>query len=289
MDKCMYSGAVFGRWTLLERDKSKNKSYWICQCSCGTKRSVRTTELKSGRSKSCGCLSKEKKIIFSKGQVVNNFTLIEKTEESNWGGTIWNCRCNLCNNTLLLSTQQIKNRHNCGCSENRTLKISPGQKFGLLTVLNRAEQQDKFNRALWECRCDCGSIKNVSASNLVNNKTISCGCIHSKGEEKIAKILRENNILFEREKIFENGKYENSNRNFRFDFYLPDYNLVIEFDGKQHFEPTSGNWDIDVDEIQRKDEYKDNWCKQYGIKIKRISYLQYDTLSIEDLLDRKNF
>ena len=53
----------------------------------------------------------------------------------------------------------------------------------------------------------------------------------SKGEEKIEKLLNQAHIVYEREKVFptlRSGKL-------RFDFYLPDSGVLIEFDGQQHF------------------------------------------------------
>ena len=68
---------------------------------------------------------------------------------------------------------------------------------------------------------------------MVSQSTLSCGCLKSKGEEKIIKILKDNNISFEKEKkfdfcIFENGSYP------RFDFFIENQYL-IEYDGIQHF------------------------------------------------------
>ena len=57
----------------------------------------------------------------------------------------------------------------------------------------------------------------------------------SKGEELISVILKNNNILFEREKTFNDLKHGL----LRFDFYLPERNIIIEWDGLQHFEQVS--------------------------------------------------
>lgn len=54
------------------------------------------------------------------------------------------------------------------------LKDLTGQKFGRLTVLERAES--KNGRTYWKCRCDCGEEVNVIASNLLRGNTKSCGC-----------------------------------------------------------------------------------------------------------------
>lgn len=57
-------------------------------------------------------------------------------------------------------------------------------------------------------------------------------CKESKGEKTIAKILNSNNILFKRE-----YRIPKSKQRYRYDFWLPDYNLLIEFHGGQHYFP----------------------------------------------------
>lgn len=60
-------GGKFGKWEVLDRDLSrKGRSYWICECECGTIRSVMGKTLVSGASKSCGCTRKENAIKRSK-------------------------------------------------------------------------------------------------------------------------------------------------------------------------------------------------------------------------------
>lgn len=62
-----------------------------------------------------------------------------------------------------------------------------GQKFGRLTVLDRAENKNK--RTYWRCLCDCGNIQDVSALNLKSGHTQSCGCFHSEKIRKHTKPL----------------------------------------------------------------------------------------------------
>jgi len=50
----------------------------------------------------------------------------------------------------------------------------------------------------WFCQCDCGNNHIVATSDLKSNKVQSCGCLISKGEQKIEKILIENNISFKK-------------------------------------------------------------------------------------------
>src|SRR5438445_111104 len=50
-------GKKFGFWEILNRDPNSKtgQSIWICKCICGTEKSVHSSLLRNGRSKSCGC------------------------------------------------------------------------------------------------------------------------------------------------------------------------------------------------------------------------------------------
>ena len=63
---------------------------------------------------------------------------------------------------------------------------------------------------------------------------MSCGCLSSKGEAKIQSILERNNIKFETQKQFDTCRVGNNIRA-RFDFYIPDKNYLIEYDGNVHY------------------------------------------------------
>jgi len=55
------TGKKFGRLKAVEfdREKTKRKAYWICECECGNIKTVRSDMLQSGNTKSCGCIKKE--------------------------------------------------------------------------------------------------------------------------------------------------------------------------------------------------------------------------------------
>ena len=52
-------GSVFGRLTVLEFSPKKGRSAWLCRCLCGKQKVVANHHLRSGATRSCGCLSKE--------------------------------------------------------------------------------------------------------------------------------------------------------------------------------------------------------------------------------------
>ena len=101
-------------------------------------------------------------------------------------------------------------------------------------------------------------------------------CNESIGNNKIRMFLINNNIKFENEKTFDNCEYI---KQLRFDFYVQQYNLCIEFDGEQHFEKV--NWDgkMTDEEMEEnlklnqfRDQIKNDYCKNNGINLLRIRY-----------------
>jgi len=140
--------------------------------------------------------------------------------------------------------------------------------------------------ALWKCVCECGNDNFITTSHhLISGNTKSCGCLKSVGESKIAILLSENNIKFIQQQKFDDAIYDDTKGQMRFDFYLPDYNRLIEFDGNQHFEAIDFfGGDDQLLTQQQRDEYKNQWCKDNNIPLIRIPYTKLDTLCIEDLL-----
>ena len=103
-------------------------------------------------------------------------------------------------------------------------------------------------------------------------------CKTSKGELEIQRILYNKNIKYITQYTFDNCK---NKRKLPFDFYLPDYNMCIEFDGKQHYE-TIKYWGGEETLIKTKnnDKIKTNYCKNNNIKLIRIKYNE----CIDDIL-----
>lgn len=58
--KVNLSGLKFNKLTVIGFDKYiRTTAYWICECECGNKKSIQQTHLKSGKTKSCGCIKKK--------------------------------------------------------------------------------------------------------------------------------------------------------------------------------------------------------------------------------------
>ena len=49
----------FGKLTAIKKVQSRNgNTYWLCQCECGNQKEIQTSNLTSGSTLSCGCLTK---------------------------------------------------------------------------------------------------------------------------------------------------------------------------------------------------------------------------------------
>lgn len=103
----------------------------------------------------------------------------------------------------------------------------------------------------------------------------------SKGVRKIENFLLLNNIEYIKEYRFDNCKFKHT---LPFDFYLPKYNICIEFDGNQHYEIIEyfGGFEGFVS-TKIRDTIKNIYCQQNNIKLIRIPYWDFD--NIEEILN----
>lgn len=105
-----------------------------------------------------------------------------------------------------------------------------------------------------------------------------CSC-KSIGERKIRKVLNEKNLFFQEQKKFDDCK---NILPLKYDFFIPSKNLLIEYDGKQHYEPSNK---FGIDEFKKtkfRDEIKNKYAKMNGIHLLRIPYYSYN--NIESIL-----
>lgn len=234
------------------------------------------------------------------GNKYTRLTVLEYAEEryqKYYNGhhrTTWKCQCD-CGNICYVTSENLKrgDTPSCGCitKENRraSLKDLSGQRYGHLTVLKWIGTI-QGNSKYW-VKCDCGKEYEIYAQNLTQGSTQSCGCAkESHGERKIRELLLKNNIYFEAQKTFPNFRYNDTNCSPKYDFYLPEKNILIEYDGEQHFKriPT---WDSEEDfnKRQQRDLIKNNFAQQNNIILIRIPYTHYNSIQIEDLLENSNF
>lgn len=134
---------------------------------------------------------------------------------------------------------------------------------------------------LVKCRCKiCGHEWNPIGRSLRNGQGCPA-CTSSKGEIKVKHFLDNYGVKYITQKTFDDCIYKEK---LRFDFYLPDYNMLIEYDGEQHFKPVDfANkgiaWANKIFEYnQIKDKIKNNYCENNNIKLVRIPYWEFNNI-----------
>lgn len=227
------------------------------------------------------------------GKQFGKLTVLKKSDKKHPKGTVWECQCE-CGNIYYGITSELNNGRvkSCGClrvasGRQKAKNDIIGKKFGLLTVIERVPDPNNPKYTKFLCQCECGNLHLVSRKHLINRHVNSCGCLKtSLGELKIQQLLEENNFTFEKEKTFSTCRSPLTNYPLRFDFFVNN-SYLIEYDGRQHSE-ADGGWGEDLKAIQDRDRYKELWCKEHNIPLIRISYKQYDSLTIDDLIPSEN-
>lgn len=127
------------------------------------------------------------------------------------------------------------------------------------------------------CRCKkCGFEWSANPSDLLNGHGCR-NCNVSRGENAIQMYAREHNIEYVSQYSPSDCFYK---LQLHFDVYFPQYNIIVEFDGRQHFEPITrwGGYDAFID-IKKRDEIKNQYCIDKGITMVRIPYWEYKNIN----------
>lgn len=223
-------GDRFGSWTTIEKLIKNNHYYWKCQCDCGTVKDVRTDNLSSGRSTSCGCQANKKR------------------------------------------SQAL-------------IKDITGQRFGHLVAIEPTGRKNKCGQQYWLFQCDCGNLHEALGVTARAGKVLSCGCLVSKGEEKIISELLKLEVPFRSQVIFKDCLTENNNP-MRFDFGIYDKEdrllFLLEYQGETHFKyresPSSWMTKERLETYQERDRIKKKYCEDHNIILKEITYKEFQEI-----------
>lgn len=128
----------------------------------------------------------------------------------------------------------------------------------------------------------CGHIWEIYPSAFLRGNRCP-KCKSSKGEVRVRRFLDKDDIKYIFQHTFDDCFYK---RILYFDFYLPEYNLCIEYDGILHFEDKFDN-PKEFKLTQKRDKIKTKYCKDNKVKLLRIPYWEFD--NIETILERTLF
>ena len=270
-------GERFGRLVVLSVKKDGTDNIYHCLCDCGNTVNVVGSSIYG--TKSCGCSRRTNHIGERYGMLVIDEMLYNLKGDST---TYVSCTCD-CGNTQYitkLNSLITGNTLSCGCSHNPDLT---GRKFGRLTVLHQIDSTTPQRR--WLCRCDCGVEVEAMSHPLLSGHVKSCGCLRSekgsRSEIFIRGLLDKIGVPYIAEHTFTDCIGVKGWR-LRFDFYLPEHNLAIEFDGEQHYRPVEYWGGEEKFELQKQnDAIKNSYCADHGILLLRLPY----TESEEDIIN----
>jgi hypothetical protein len=193
------------------------------------------------------------------------------------------------------------------CKIHGEFEISPSshiKKYGCQECLLEEKVKIKYENWVKKCNLYHNNLYDYSKVEYLNNQVkvkIICkkhgdfyqeprihlthGCMvcrESKGEKEVAKMLDSNNILYIREYKFEDCTYI---KKLPFDFFLPELNICIEYNGIQHYEPVNHfGGVIRYDEQIIKDNIKRDFCKNKNIYLLEINNIKEIKNKIEECI-----
>jgi ssDNA-binding Zn-finger/Zn-ribbon topoisomerase 1 len=167
----------------------------------------------------------------------------------------------------------------CSLAEQVKRQTKPREVFIEQSILIHGETYDysliDYVRSSLNVKIVCekhGMFLQTPNSHLTGSGCPNCNI--SRGEELVKLILKSHNIKFKQQKTFDGLK---DVRNLKCDFYLKDYNTVIEFNGRQHYEPVMAfGGEQSFLETLRRDNIKREYLKKNNIKLLEVHYKNDD-------------
>lgn len=202
--------------------------------------------------------------------------------------------CDICGADFKQKPTRLINEHIYGCNCCPTKKKTPQDFLNdlgkeCLEEYDVLEEYINIDTPILFKHKECGTEFKLTPYQFItrHNKKYCPLCYYkkSKGEVAIASFLSKKNIPFKREYMF------NSLPGKKFDFYLPNINTCIEYDGEQHFIPVEyfGGEDALI-ATQERDKEKNSFCIKNGIPLIRITYNDFQNINniLEAIFEEKS-
>lgn len=173
------------------------------------------------------------------------------------------------------------------------------ERFGDLFCYPNIRDEYENSHSIITIKCKrCGNLFHKIACDHITSKDGGCiQCrngrrIQSKMEKNLCNLLDNNNITYVREKTFTWLKHK---INLYLDFYLTDYHIAFECQGRQHYEPVDfagrgKEWALqEFKIIKERDKTKQKLCKEHNLPIMYINNANYDENYILNGINKNNF
>ena len=238
------------------------------------------------------------------GKIFNHVTILGRATPPGAGIAKWWYICDCENHTIKSAAiADIKRGRiiSCGCynkkasSERGKLNCKDFTNFEAGDFIAIAPSKEHSGGNIkWFFKCkNCGYTKTTAPMDIKKgngDKCVNCNDSYhrSTGETAITNVLTSLNISFISQKSFETCIFPNTGRKALFDFYLDDLNILIEYDGEQHFFAKGTGWNTEenLKETQYRDNYKTQWCKDNNIPLIRIPYTEINKINTSYILEK---
>ena len=270
-------GKTFKSLTVLgidtEKTKKKKFTYVLCECSCGNIISVRKTELPNRKINSCNPRCPNN-YYYKVGEIINGLKIIELIHDKT---KKYKVKCIKDDYEFIIEERRIRNLHGCPvCCNKLCIKgindVATTHPH-LVKYFANPEDATKVTygsdkKCLMKCP-DCGFEKIMKIGEL-SKRGFSCRQCSDKisyPEKFVLNFLKQLNIDFKTQISHTYFKWLSYNK--KYDFYLIDYNCIIETHGIQHYERSFidiGERARSLEEEQENDKIKREMALSNGIK-----------------------
>lgn len=285
-------GQQFGKLVVLSREPNNKdgRSMWLCRCECGNEVVIMGKHLKSGNTKSCGCLKHKHQTSDISG---SRFGRLVTEYIVSYNPVIYRCKCDCGNEVDVLRTSLVSgSTTSCGCyrkeyvsSKNINLSYLVRNDMPQWFIDDLAHDEDKLrarDRLITtnekvDFYCPKHGIYKQEVSNHIRLGTMSrvYGCprcsdniAHSGSKDEIA-IKDYIGIECVKDKSVLSGK--------EIDLYYADYNVGIEFNGSV-YHATKGGVYRDLSSRYHRDKFLE--AKEKGVHL--ISIFDVDWWNNQD-------
>ena len=160
-------------------------------------------------------------------------------------------------------------------------------------ILSYTKNKSQTLENIIECKCECGERFKIKISSFLYLNGYRCPkCSKSRSilEIKVEEELIKNSFNYKTQFTFDDCKNPETNFKLRFDFYLPEKNVLIEVDGIQHYFLIKSFGNTEEEKIKnfyngrKRDEIKNNYAMKNNIKLIRITYAQIKDDSYKNII-----
>ena len=148
------------------------------------------------------------------------------------------------------------------------------------------EYRDFKSKSVIFCKAPDHGQFQMSAQSHLEGKGCPL-CANSKGEWAVERWLKKNKIEYERQFAIKIDDEKDDRFRLKFDFLLPAFATLIEFDGEQHFRPVCF-YGMSTESAKRvfeltkmRDQMKADWAKRNGLRLVRIRHDEEVEVSLE--------